>query len=567
MAFNKKGQVWLTVLFIVVVLSVIGLLIYSANKTQNTALSNTFTPVYCNQYEFDCCVATKSTTTNTIIKTDVAFKCPDTAVSCSINQKSGGVVHYGSSNCVKNNNVLYSIYSCSNTVTPSSTSFVMPRGYILWSDRDALGLVYSSASIDYEINGQKLVFCGRSGCTQGVTVANDNCAISVDQGSIFSSSKNNLGISYTVPQGECVLSWQSGDRVVCGNLEESCELNSDCASHTYGNKECYARKLQTYGCKNYQLPNGVTEVNGDLFGGNVFGTEQKSYSGIKSRCEVTSVQDVQCCGDADCGSGAVCDKTTFTCKIPDQVSCNQNVDCGVSQQCDYTTRKIKTPTCSNNVCSYTEKSVDCCFDVNCASGYICNADKKCEAQNPDVKVQCPFECCVGDKSYTDRICANGLYCNEHKCSTTPPDTNGTGLICKPKLFGIVQGEVGYKESCDLLCIAGLKQPSKIQTCVYDYSLLIIIGVMLVIFIGIIAFIMTNKGKGKKSKKTNYVPLYVLLGIGVLIGLFWLIYQILSILLWTIIITLIVGLVLFIIINASTGGLLSAVILKILKGKK
>lgn len=519
-----------------------------------TALSSTFTPVYCNQYEFSCCVQ-KQSTGNFQPKATTYFKCPDTAIDCLITTTTG-TVGYGSKNCrivQELFNLFVPIYKCDDEKYIYGVSdYKIPKGSIVWGS--------GNPTISYKIERQDLTFCGRSGCTQGVTIASDSCAMTVTQGTIFDKNKNNVGLSFTVPVGECVLSWQSGDRVICGNLEESCNLDSDCSGHTYGNKECYARNLQTYGCRQYGLPSGVTEINGELFGGNLLGTETKTYSGTKSRCEIISTQSVQCCGDTDCGSGSVCDTNTFTCKVPEQVSCSFDYQCGVSTQCDYTTSKLKTPDCISGKCGYSEKSVGCCFDANCPEGYYCNQEKNCQIKENQIST-CPFQCCVGDSRYVNRPCTNGLFCNNFVCTQTPPDDGDTGLICESKFGGLVTGEVGYKEECGVACWFGITKPTKIQTCIYDYTMPIIIGVTLLLALGIY-FTFGTKGKKQKGKKTNWVPLIILGGAGALV----LLYFVIKTLLITILLILVVIIVLFVILNLATGGILGTLIKNIIRRK-
>ena len=219
-------------------------------------------------------------------------------------------------------------------------------------------------------------------------------------------------VSYTVPKGSCILSWQSQDRHICGYQEESCSSDSECNDYNYGNKACYGRTLQTYGCRSYGMPIQSKDTLDSP-------DEQKSSQNtFGKKCEMISAETVQCCGDTDCGSKFFCDSATFTCKP--QVSCSQDVDCGVSVQCDYTTKKLLTPKCTLGSCTREEKAVDCCNDKNCPTGYYCTAERKCDKKTV-VKTECPFDCCVGEDKYFDRVCPGEKpYCNQGVCQTTPP---------------------------------------------------------------------------------------------------------------------------------------------------
>jgi len=288
-------------------------------------------------------------------------------------------VRVGSKNCSIVHYLLGDVWKCDDGQTVSSSATLLKNERI-WID---LGTVPLTISGTYEY--YTLGFCGKAACGQGTLASPvsgaDRCSFSVSQGIIYSQMGQQLGTSYVVPDKTCVLSWPAGSRHICGNLEEQCSSDNDCSGHAYGNKECNARTLQTYGCNSLSLPSGITSQNGIYQLDNLPSITSDPGNVIKSKCELKSTIQVQCCGDTDCGTNMFCDNnpsspTAWTCQ--NKVQCKKDVDCGTSVQCDWTTNNLKTPSCENGQCTFKEQKVDCCLDKNCDEGSFCNANHKCE---------------------------------------------------------------------------------------------------------------------------------------------------------------------------------------------
>lgn len=397
-------------------------------------VASTFTPIYCNDYEFSCCTPIVKTYTASLGYSD-RMQCPTNAINCEIVSVSGMSVaetnlYRGSVNCRTQSVLGITSFTCDNKKGFFPGQGVsIERGEYVWGK---IPLVYPK--LTYKVNSQSLTFCGRAGCTIGVPIKSDSCTFNTgdehNDGKIYNSNGVVLGTSYTVPVSQCVLSWQSGDRHICGNVEEVCSADTDCNGHTYGNYECNARTLQKYGCRQLSLPAGITKDSSGYFGGDSLINSQKNYGTVtKSRCEITSAVTVQCCGDADCGSNMFCDRDTWTCQKT--VECAHDYDCGVSTQCDISTLKLKKPVCTSGECEYQiVQSVNCCSDNDCSDGYFCNSKYRCE-ESVNPKVACPFQCCPAAnsedaKKYFDKPCSPGLNCQtDHTCTSNPPPPPNT----------------------------------------------------------------------------------------------------------------------------------------------
>lgn len=511
----KSGAKWVLGVFGVLLIGFIVLSLLGVVKfVPQLALSSSFTPVYCNDPTSLCCVKTtqdvsKSLGLNSFYVCSSAVGCSLTSVGADAN------IYLGSQNCGTKSFLGVKYYSCDDKVLKSfNTGLVkldIPKGYTVWADR--------SVSVNIVLVGQKLV------TNLGASVLSDSCTFTPSVGNKITDKDGlDLGISYTVPVGSgvgtldsCVLSWVDGSRHICGNLEEQCASDSDCVGHTYGNKECNNRVLQTYGCRELGVPSNLVNDGGVFY-------QKDSASGysnvnvVTSRCEIKSAVGVQCCGDTDCGSNAVCDKTSWTCKAPSSVECKVASDCKVSTQCDFVTSKLRTPTCTNNVCGFKDVSVGCCGDSNCAVGFFCNAQNTCEERKV-VDVACPFECCKSDKGYVDRPCADGGFCVSNVCSVKPECTGDSdcvsnyqckdsvcvpvdNLTCKSSFFGLVDAQIGVKEECNFWCGIGLKQAEKVNVCVKDYTPLILVIASVLILGGMFLFAnLKGKGKGKTNSGT------------------------------------------------------------------
>ena len=421
------------------------LFVLSGNlKPKPLTITSSFTPIYCNDYSFTCCVDAKSTATANLGITS-AYQCPANAIYCLLKSASGyEYIYKGSIGCSSGYHPTRNLVGYSFICDDERTSSVGDQ--ILGSEYFYGFPTYSNSIIfNLENHLNRLDFCGRAGCSQGVPVQGaDGCtfnptAVYDSSGKLIKLDKS--GTSYSARQGECILGWVSGDRHICGNLEEQCSSNSDCSGHTYGNKECNARTLQTYGCNKLSLPSGVTRLSdGTLFGGDSKPGDS-AYTGVASKCEIKSAIQVQCCGDTDCGSNAFCDRTTFTCQTSAQ--CSQDSDCGVSEQCDYNLKQLKKPVCSLGKCSYQVlRSVDCCSDQDCADGYICSNDKTC-VQSTIPKVNCPNQCCIGDSRYFDKPCPSDKpYCNNGVCSATESESKCSSC------WAWLKDKLGIQQDCD-----------------------------------------------------------------------------------------------------------------------
>lgn len=516
---------------IIFLLAGVGLIAWSASGLISQTVYQT--PIFCNDYEFTCCSIYEETIPPSPVTSTLYFEC--NAMECTISSAGSSTWWKGSQNCRLEANIFGSYMECDDGVrfqTGVLDDYKLYEGEILWT---ALGV--SGIDIYGTRKNVRLVFCGRSGgCGYygGVPVLGaDRCKFPSNQeGKIYSEGgsliKTNAAYYSVATEGTCVLAWQRGDEHLCGYKEETCTRDSDCGGHTYGNQECYARTLQTYGCVEYGTPVGSEIDRFPWESGWGSGGDEYSYG---KSCEQISAQQVQCCGDTDCatvGENMFCDTSTFTCK--QEVVCTQDVQCGTSIQCDWITKQLKKPVCRSGQCTFETTPVDCCIDNNCPENYYCTASRECAPRTENC-YQCPYECCYGecvsDGGYFDKPCpSNAPFCVNNRCQSEsecnsdadcPPEkpTCENGICiqqvpgeCVDKFLGLVIATWVEEQEydCDILCQIGITKPKLIEKayCKYDYTIIIISG-LVIIAIVIILSLIPKKAQPKfitKSKRRS-----------------------------------------------------------------
>lgn len=455
-----------------------------------------FTPIYCNDYQFTCCNE-RATIQNLQIGLRLGEyrQCPLDATRCTVSHVSGqGNTYYvGSTNCRMYDPLWSSPYwRCDDErLIELGRNFELSRGQYISSAERAIciGRCAILRTIAYYQYEEVLNFCGRAGCQVGVAVLGaDGCHFNPPQGRIYTEEgvRRDVG-SYTVPLHSCVLSWNIRDRHICGNLEEQCEDDNDCIGHTYGpygNQECIGRTLQTYGCRELPLPRGVEIVGGEYVGEDALPGEAVDYGRrVRARCEIVRAEQVQCCGDADCGQDYVCNVENFRCEPAEEVECRRDYDCGVSTQCNWQTRQLERPICSNGRCDFERTAVDCCIDSNCAVGYYCNADRQCE-RSVVAKTVCPYDCCIDEELYLDRPCPeNRPFCTDNVCTSRepPPPEEEECKSCAEWFWGNI---IPIKKCETPKILLGLAPKYSVTLCItYVLQMFVIaIGFLLVVLI-------------------------------------------------------------------------------------
>jgi len=433
-------------------------------------------PVFCNDYEFTCCVEQEEYRDNFDYFSSSNtgrqyFLCPSWASNCEVHinsltrasEYSGNFGYYLASidgatpldsGCTFCSSCWLGQdrrFSCSGEQQYFNTGTrIIEPGEMIYTSDDMIingyALVYSDV----------LLFTGTSGAIVGIPVpGSDGCKFVTNE-DIYGENGNlvrnveNSDVSYTVERGFCSLSFPRGSRHICGYENEQCSSNSDCSmGHTYSyayqgqtyGAECYARSLQLYGCERSD-----TEVCEDQLGGNCIDDSER-ITVANSRCEAQiilgSEYGIECCpGSDDCGINGVCNPTTFKCEAPEDVQCYRDTDCGRTIDCNREDMTLEQWICVNpgSINSYCDKEileeVDCCVDNDCPSGWYCDSDKTCKQGAAD-KDDCPFACCVDNSNYFDKPCAAGSVCcpadsdKPNSCADSLAECTGGDIIPSP----------------------------------------------------------------------------------------------------------------------------------------
>jgi len=421
---KKKNKV-----LIILSILILGIIFYGSKSGWFAFTISGFTPIFCNDYSFTCCAEVLSYTQHFTVDSYDSFVCPSSATRCVVKVVSSPYsIFIGSKNCKYEwhwSDLGYS-WRCDDEQEIKGTESREFTIYPGWQVYGKPGIV--PANLQIKVYREELRFYGRAG-GMGPPEQPGGYPVSGADGCSFNPTatyKNGKLVkydisatSYVVKQGECVMNWVSGDRHICGYVEESCRSDKDCGGHTYGNYECSGRTLQKYGCREFSKPYYLEKYGiGYAFKPFEISDEESKVDSLKtlSRCEIVESIPVQCCGDNDCGPNAFCDVgNTWTCK--ETVECVNDEDCGVSLQCDFANKQLKKPVCSLGKCTWQIlQNIECCSSKDCPSGYFCDENYKCK-EGIISKKECPFECCEDEELYFDKSCPSDKpYCINNVCN-------------------------------------------------------------------------------------------------------------------------------------------------------
>lgn len=402
---SRKGAVSLLVILAVVVAGAFVL------KQEGGLFAAGFEPVFCNLYEFQ---------------------------SCGLQRQgsAAGFVNVGLFGSNRQNFVCQSdkcvitnwISGCKTFLRVNEGQFFDFANQFEMRSNDTLSTNSCRGDFSYDIYNRRLVWCGSAACDAAVTgvsvIGSDKCtfvtndAIYNQQGALTRGPTPSEQ-SYTVPEGNAYLVVRN-ERFICGQKAAECSIDSDCATgHTFiytdaqGNKfgaEASAGSLQLYGCVKTPAPTQ------DQF--NIFPQESQSNNQFNygARCTTIKTQTVSCIpGSATCGSNAVCDVNTFTCKSSGEVSCSQDRDCGVGEVYDQQTKSFYQFVCRNpgTILSRCDRQflrqVECRSSTECPANWYCDSDFRCK-ESTQPKQQAPGLCSVGDPRYFDKPPPPGNVC-------------------------------------------------------------------------------------------------------------------------------------------------------------
>jgi len=425
--------------------------------------------IFCDDYEWVCCGWRLDEDVVLTVENNQPgswYRCPTDAIRCEIDytgQTSGSALVSPENMAITKTatNFKYDCegifnnicgYACNevtpnydNTVSKGWSGSVEPGTYLFQPRNTKIKM---TSTFRMRVYKESLKWCGDASCGHsdtgivGISVQGaDGCTFVVDK-SVYNINGQLIKevtdeqISYTVPDTQCMLAYKS--RHVCGYHSEECTSDSECTGHPYldGTAECNSGLLQVYGCKEW----GSAPSDKDIltFPNEEGWQEDNEIYSYGTRCGVIKSQIVQCCpGTPVCGQNSFCDPDTFTCVAQEEAECKNDYDCGTQQICDWTTTELKIPVCSGGVCKFqTIRDIECCYDNNCPTGYLCDIDYTCK-ESVEHRKTCPYQCCVEEPNYFDRECSGDLLCcPDHTCKA---NCEGHGDC---NLNGICETDIG-----------------------------------------------------------------------------------------------------------------------------
>ena len=425
---------------------VVGLVVAQQQGLLNIPLeiASTCKNIFSNVYHFLGCSENPGQTQafSSSVESDVlgikeygAIQCPSTAGRCTISSSVKMAVY----NSCNRQSYWYggNFWSCSGMIGTGIDAKVS-QWVFTFDNKPPTSLFTINA---YQMH---LYDCGSSQCassTSGTPLLNTlGCKIVTDKsiydanGNLIKAGQAGVNFEYVVPFYGNILYTTDALRQVTGQACNECTTDADCAigrqfqykyldGKTYGADATTASQLNLYACK----PSTQTCVDGTNFPGAVSDTCQTSTN--LNKCIAFATVPVQCIpGSATCGSNAVCDPATFTCKQSQQVECSSDFDCGnAGIVCDFSTKTLKRNGCFSNKCgSQVIQSVEACTASQCPSGYFLDTDYKCKQGVPQQTI-CPYECCQGDSRYFDKACAIGS-CVNNICIDKPQPPVSSSML-------------------------------------------------------------------------------------------------------------------------------------------
>jgi len=242
-----------------------------------------------------------------------------------------------------------------------------------------------------------LIRSGRAGSCEGIDIPGSVGCTFNPSGSEYriydESGNSDVKSEFQLTENNCYRITSSGDKRVCGSTCDKCQNDNDCALSypkqiTYNGRNlggyCQNGQMVLYGCE--ETGNEICMQFDDLNKNGQRDSNEKCYESEKKKtCEIVSriTTGIECCGSDDCqGAGDYycnwIDDTHSKCELKAQ--CKKDSDCGTATKCDRNSMEITQPYCDENKqCGVkTLRTVKCCIDSDCGSGYYCSSDYDCQ---------------------------------------------------------------------------------------------------------------------------------------------------------------------------------------------
>lgn len=422
-------------------------------------------------------------------------------------------------------------WTCTGEQRVYTQSFQLQKGEFLYA-KYSNSLDRPRLTVEVTRHYEVLYDCGYAGCPTGATIPGTvGCTFIDSTGKSYWGSNGQLVKPvdearklYTVPSDSCYLFVNDGSRRLIGDTCEECESDSDCADNyplsvayngkTYGAVGQIGR-LQLYGCVATGASTCTSCVDANKNSICDVG-EQCTATAKKSRCDIVhslstyNGHAIQCTKNDDCGPNGFCSDykciSEETAKV--QLECTTDRDCGYNVECNWLTKSIQGRACVDNHCQFaSQKTVECCSDVNCPSGYFCDTDYKCK-EKPSVRTQCPtgYECCVDQPEYFDKACPSekSECCADHTCAEQCSAGNVKVDVCTKE---------GNKPTKDVACCDG--SFNLLGKCTNGT-----LGVIAILSSVVLFLLMSKKALAKKKKDWVVLAINALVCLGVFAGLYW-----------------------------------------------
>jgi hypothetical protein len=515
----RKGVI---AVIIIVILICVGILAYFTGALGPVSLSiASFTPVFCDDYEFICCSEILGSEGSfysdwtTVSVSYGMYTCPSYATSCEITTNHPYVFRTGSPTaCSKSCIGSACTVNCPDFYNIGSGTHTLYGGQAAYFSDGPLGSnspYRSGVQVSFREFQNKMYWTGAAGvpCGKGSLLpacgvpvtASNQCTYTGGQ-QIFDA--NGALTTNSLTTGQCKIVKKTAQKL-CGQVESACTRvgdPSECiAGHsltynyngkTYG-AEAGTGHLSLYSCVETDVPN-PTAQDEEIQNGQIVSTNPKVL-----RCESVLNVPVACTTPDSCAYGYTCQD--FQCVPTQEAECAYDWDCGTFQRCDSVTKTITGPACVGGQCTTQDvRQVQCCWDTDCSAGYQC-VDYQCKAAITPPQ-SCPYGCCEGQPGFLDRPCPEGQECcGSHTCAPIGQCQQGicdNDNRCESHLGETIDNCADCQKAD---CPEGAHFDEAKQVCVADTDWLPWVLLAVVVVVGgiIVFFMMKSKKKGGRRR--------------------------------------------------------------------
>lgn len=205
-----------------------------------------------------------------------------------------------------------------------------------------------------------------------------------------------------------------------------------------------------------------------------------------------STTDIQ---EASSGNAKLSVSSDAACEVNYDVSITRGTVTPSSGSFSFTSASSMS---KNLIIQASSKSGSAKLTVKACSGTQYAGDTSCDTESSTInylqKSDSNDLLKCGDGVCSASIGEDSGNCPNDCVNNAPTEKNDSALSCTNKFGGLVFASPSLTQSCNLWCKWGISEPKIVNTCTYDYTLLIIVMVLLIVVCVVIYLVKRSKRK-------------------------------------------------------------------------